>query len=410
MPPWRSCCCALQCAWPRRAGGNPVLARGHAFLLRRQRKLLAWANDWPGASRTSFSLPTSAVFRARLSADPVGPVSPAGHRRASLLGPSLESALLGAAAVALVIGWAGWLFDARTGRVAGLLAALYPGQIGLGALVLSEAAVCPLIDRAALAVGSCQPQRRPSGGLALVGGCRHRGRSGHIGAAQLAALYAVCRAHGDRILTPQAGTVCRRLAMLALLAAVLAPWWIRKSRIIGHFVPTTLQVGASLYDGLNPMATGASDMRFAPSSKPGCWPPTRRMCARAKIRWSIGSIGCWPPRPSAGPSASAARAGAGRHQAGATVERLAERKRVPRLAAAAGSAGDLRASAPGRPLRRLEIHSHGLAVCPGLAAGRLFDAIAHDLRQLAALPRAGDVGADRAGRRGHYRGRRGSQA
>jgi hypothetical protein len=50
--------------------------------------------------------------------------------------------------------------------------------------------------------------------------------------------------------------------MLAGATAVMAPWWARNATIYGRVVPTALWAGASLYDGLNPQATGASDMRF----------------------------------------------------------------------------------------------------------------------------------------------------
>lgn len=59
--------------------------------------------------------------------------------------------------------------------------------------------------------------------------------------------------------------------MLALgFATVMAPWWVRNHRIHGRFVATAIWSGASLYDGLNPRATGASDMTFL--GDPDVWP------------------------------------------------------------------------------------------------------------------------------------------
>ncbi len=54
----------------------------------------------------------------------------------------------------------------------------------------------------------------------------------------------------------------RALLMILGFGLMLAPWTYRNYRVTGHFVPTTLWVGPSLYDGLNPKATGDSDMTF----------------------------------------------------------------------------------------------------------------------------------------------------
>jgi hypothetical protein len=51
------------------------------------------------------------------------------------------------------------------------------------------------------------------------------------------------------------------MTIMGLIMGML-PWWIRNYQVSDGFVPTTSRMGASLYDGLSPKATGGSDMSF----------------------------------------------------------------------------------------------------------------------------------------------------
>ena len=171
------------------------------------------------------------------------------------------SAALSTAAVGGLFWLARNLFGSRVALLAAGLAAVYPGAIATGSFVLSEAPFAALMV--------CQ--------LALWGlAWRGSGRRSvwlSIAAGIVAGLAALVRPSW-LLFTPLAiaiGLIAsherRRhwfggVAMLAASIATMLPWWIRNGRLTGHFVPTTLQVGASLYDGLNPDADGSSNMAF----------------------------------------------------------------------------------------------------------------------------------------------------
>ncbi|MBC7853241.1 MAG: glycosyltransferase family 39 protein [Pirellulaceae bacterium] len=176
----------------------------------------------------------------------------------------LLSAALGTIAVGGV-GILGYLlFGPRTAAVAGVVAALYPEAIALSTFVLSEAPFCPLMvmHLVAWTLAWQAPDTKQRISWSIAGGI----------AAGLATLMRPSWLLFLPFAVPMGLIFYRERPkqlviagiMLAGLCVTMLPWWIRNYQIAGRFVPTTLQVGASLYDGISPQAKGTSEMSFVP--------------------------------------------------------------------------------------------------------------------------------------------------
>jgi len=173
---------------------------------------------------------------------------------------------VGTAACGLVYLLAKELFDRRTALVAALLAAVQPTFIAFSVLILSETlfAAALLASLIALArfvraneTGQFSASRFGwafAAGLLIGTATLVRPTWLLIGPGFVALFILLSR---ERVWAIWQGCV-----LLAGLTLSLTPWTIRNALVTGHFIPTTLWVGASMYDGLNPQATGASDMRF----------------------------------------------------------------------------------------------------------------------------------------------------
>ncbi|MBX7166754.1 MAG: glycosyltransferase family 39 protein [Pirellulales bacterium] len=149
-----------------------------------------------------------------------------------------------------------------TGVLAALVVALYPGAIAMSVFLLSEAAFCPLLVVQLLLTkqawrGSGHAFPAINSLLAgAVGGLATLVRPSWL-------LFTPAWAVAEVLTGRNRGSLVRAVAAVAGMVVVMAPWWYRNYQVVGHFVPTTLQVGASLYDGLSPHATGASDLQWA---------------------------------------------------------------------------------------------------------------------------------------------------
>jgi len=209
-----------------------------------------------------YGSPPARVFRAPGYPLVLAPLFWIGGDDPPVIWARVLGAVLGAAAVGGV-GWMAWrLFDARAACMAAAVAAIEPGGVAMSVMVLSEALFCPLmVLHLGLWVAAWQARSAAARlGLAAAAGLA-------AGAAALARPSWLLFAPMALLVGLMAGSSRGRqlgigLVMLLGLAVAMLPWWVRNYRVVGRFVPTTLQVGASLYDGWSAQATGASDLGF----------------------------------------------------------------------------------------------------------------------------------------------------
>ncbi len=187
-----------------------------------------------------------------------------GTSQTSAMMARLQGCLMGTVTVGLVAWLAALVAGKRAALIAALLTSIYPGAIAMSILVLSEAPFCIfMIGQLACWSWARRVTNVRESTLAYVligalGGVATLMRPSWLLFSPLAVAGIVIASRADR------RTVRTGLLVLLGLLVVMVPWWIRNYRVTGKFIPTTLQVGASLYDGWSPQATGASDMQFVP--------------------------------------------------------------------------------------------------------------------------------------------------
>lgn len=153
----------------------------------------------------------------------------------------------------------------RVGLFAAALLAISPSAIGFSGLILSETAFtwAMLLGLLALSVLVEQLERQTCRrvlfwaavtGISFAMGVYMKPSWILIG--PLTALLLLFSRQQFRWRLLAGGVV-----ILAMCLSLL-PWGLRNWHVSGHFTLTTFWMGPSLYDGLNPHATGDSDMRF----------------------------------------------------------------------------------------------------------------------------------------------------
>ncbi|HWL07826.1 MAG TPA: glycosyltransferase family 39 protein [Planctomicrobium sp.] len=192
----------------------------------------------------------------------------------TLVGPSLFAARITLALVGTFACWLTYLLgkrvvDEKVGVIAAALAAFSPTLIVFSVEPLCETAFAAMLLWSLLC-GHALFQRLSATslkwsaivglslltGVAIAAGVYQR-PSWILASPIVAGLLFLTVPPGRRLFALIAGGLVVTGMVLALL-----PWGLRNQAVTGHFTFTTFWMGPSLYDGLNPEATGDSDMRF----------------------------------------------------------------------------------------------------------------------------------------------------
>ncbi len=168
--------------------------------------------------------------------------------------------LIGALCAVLTSGLASALAGRRAGLLAGLLVALDPFLIFFSSLLLNEAVfttalialwwtMWPLVSRDAV-----QPSmRRWLAISAMAALCVHL-RESSLGLIAVTLVFTLACRRFDR--NAWMGTII----VSGMVMASLLPWAARNKSVTGHWTWLTNRAGISLYDGVGPQATGASNL------------------------------------------------------------------------------------------------------------------------------------------------------
>lgn len=182
------------------------------------------------------------------------------------LAARLFLAVVGTLACGLVYLLGRELIDHRTGLLAGWFTAVSPAMVGFSVILLSEtpfalgvAGSLWAMARLLRTLSAESPAGRVLSWAIFSGAFIALATYMRPSWLPVAAFAAVGVLFYGRF---RGKAIAASALVLATTYLALLPWAARNYQITGHWVFTTLWSGPSLYDGLNPNATGRSDMAF----------------------------------------------------------------------------------------------------------------------------------------------------